>query len=129
MSFNYLEVARAVEIIAKELPLAVQAVEIVDFPLRTPFSAPLADLNVALRLDRGRTLVFSLKQPWTGIFMSDSSQWRASGATWASAMGGAQDWNPYLKGVELASITSAPGERVPVLGFSNGAELQIELFP
>lgn len=136
MSFNYLEIAHAAEIISSELPTEVQGVELVEFPL----PGPLPDLNIGLRLANKRMIVFSLRSPWTGLFYAPPGAFRASKQSWArafavSAQGAgtrssaAQDWNPFLRGQILNKITTHDGDRVACLSFQSGAELRVELFP
>lgn len=137
MSFNYLEVERATQIIAQSLPDEVQSVEVVRFPLDNKATVP--DINVALRLKSSRKLiVFSLKQPWTGLFFTAPQLFMSGGEkggklAWSTAFnsctGPAQDWNVYLQHQTLERIETVPGDRVVRLFFGNGAELRIELFP
>lgn len=125
MSFNYLEIARAAEIISAELPTAVQGVELVEFPL----PGPLPDLNIGLRLANKKMIVFALRSPWTGLFYAPPGAFRPSKQSWARAFDGAQDWNPFLRGQILNKVSTKDGDRVAVLDFHSGAQLKIELFP
>lgn len=125
MSFNYLEVARVAELIKADLPCEVQGVEVMEFPL--PGAVP--DLNVGIRLSSKKMIVLSLRNPFTSVFYAAPGLWRGSRQPWAKVFDGAQDWNSYLRGQELTSITVADKERIIELSFSNGATLTIELFP
>lgn len=136
MSFNYLEIARAAAVIAESLPDEVQAVELVRFPLE---KGAVADISVGLRLKRLRkTLVFSLKQPWTGLFFMPSGAFPPAGTkggktAWSTAFNGcegaAADWNHYIQGKILERVSPLAGDRVVELFFSDGLTLRVELFP
>lgn len=125
MSFNYLEVARAAEIISADLPATVQGVELVEFAL----PGPLPDLNIGLRLQGKRLLVFSLRNPWTGLLYTAPGAFKTSRQSWARAFDGAQDWNVCLRGHILESVTAVEGDRVVRLKFQSGHEVEVELFP
>lgn len=129
MSFNYLEVAQAARIIQDTLPAKVESVELLEFAL----PGSVSDINVGLRLENSRKIVFSLKPPWTALYFAEPGLWRlprsSSDRPWSSAFGSAPDWNTYLRGQSLESISVAPGDRVVELRFSNDAVLRVELFP
>jgi predicted ribosome quality control (RQC) complex YloA/Tae2 family protein len=127
MSFNYLEIAKAAAEAQAILPDEVVGVEIVEFPL--PAAGMVADLNVALRLASRRTIAFSLKTPWTGLYVLSSGAWRTSKAPWATAFGEAQDWNAFVKGARLLRLEALEGERVVRAELDNGTTLELELFP
>ncbi|MBI3557431.1 MAG: hypothetical protein HY074_14295 [Deltaproteobacteria bacterium] len=136
MSFNYLEIARATQELAASLPDEVQAIELVRFPLGRGI---VPDLNVGLRLKNSRKMVvFSLKQPWTGLYVVAPSNFSPFGAkgtkpSWAGAFSGseqpAQEWDSYIRGQILERAQVAEGERIVKLSFANGTELRIELIP
>lgn len=139
MSFNYLEIARATELIAKALPDEVQSVELVRFPLTGAGAGGLPDVNVAIRLKHSRQLiVFSLKQPWTAVYFTAPGFWASAAPkglkpVWAVAFNGcegpAQDWNAFLAGASLEQAKVVSDDRIVELAFGNGARLRVELFP
>lgn len=141
MSFNFLEIAHVAQLIEPCLPDEVVGAELVRFPSRVGASSGLglADLNVAIKLKNSRrSIVFSLKQPWTGMFFLPTPFWTQAGngrqkPVWSTAFNGcegpAQDWNSYIQGQRLTSIEVAKGDRIVTLRFSNDAILKIELFP
>jgi len=125
MSFNYLEIARAAEIINKELPAEVLSVELVEFPV----PGKLTDINLALRLSSKKLIVFSLRSPWTGIFSLPGSYFKPSRMPWMSVFGSASDWTPVVQGKQLLSVKPVMDERIVDLEFEDGIHAQFEMFP
>lgn len=123
MSFNYLEIERAARLVAQELPLEVQGIELVEFPLPGAF----ADVNVALRLPGRNLLVFSLKAPWLGFFLLPAQLFRPSKRGWGAVFGRVPEWP--LSGKTLRHIHAIDLERIVDLEFSDGTVLRFELFP
>ena len=127
MSFNFREVAQAAQEIESQLvqkPAPLDAVELVEFPM----AYPLADINVALRFGR-ISVVFSLKQPWIGVFVLDSSRWRVSKQKWSTAFGSSVHWASAVVGQKLVQVQVPPGDRGMLLRFESGVTVKFDLFP
>lgn len=131
MSFNYLEIEKALKEIRAQtgnIDLTVEAVEFVDFPiLKNKPSNPaiLTDLNLSIRFE-GAALVFGMKAPWVGIFWMPHGAFRKVKNTSMSGFSLSQ-FAPLLN-QKLEKIEQVDTDRIVKLTFSNGAVLQVELF-
>ncbi len=122
MGLNHLEIS---EITKKATTLLVgkklDGIEFVEFPITVP------DLNIAFQFGP-KQLVFSLKPPWTGVFLEDAFKFRKSNLNFKTAFGDVLQWTSDFEDTTLTDIHHEPGERVVRLSFSNGANLEFHLF-
>lgn len=152
MSFNYLEVEKAVVEIQSRLGThgaVVQDLEWVDFPVVSKKLEKLrlfSDLNLSLQLKfeneaQGalQSLVFSLRSPWVGLYLLPRSQFvpgREQGdfeRVWKKNFGQAVSWRSFLVGATLLRVEQVPRDRVVLFYFrgAGGVEytITVELFP
>lgn len=145
MSFNYLEVEKAVHeigVLLQKGPATVEDLEWVEFPVlpkRLQRMRLFTDLNLALQLrfDGGelQSLVFSWRAPWVGLYVLPRQNFIPSrdGADferlWKKQFGGAVSWRDFLVGNKLVSLSQVSKDRIVTLHFSGGEQITVELFP
>lgn len=126
MSLNYIEIARAAREIESALectPGQVIGIDFVSFPNKLP----VTDLCIALQF-RKNSLVFSLKQPWVGMFWGPSNLWKIEKRSWGEAFDGAAGWNDIIVGKTLLTVTARENDRIVDLQFQTSIRLTLELF-
>ena len=133
MSFNFLEVQKAIQELTEKVCVAgavVKRVSLVNFAL----PRPVVDLNLGFELELrdgvSKWLVFCLQNPYTGVFLTDPARIRAlHPSEWGKAFHGSQPWGELIVGGKIESISVVHNERVVEIDFFKKVKLTLELFP